>query len=175
MKKVLIALAAAYISFSLYYQNNRINKIEDQIDEIHEFIIKKNDKINYTKTELDCLARNIYWEAGIEPMEGKYAVAQVTVNRLKSGRWGKDICSVVYSYAQFSWTLFEKFRWTRPPENQMWRDAQQVAHEILNGTQVPSLDTAMWYHADYIKTPGWAKTVVKKQQIGRHIFYASNS
>jgi spore germination cell wall hydrolase CwlJ-like protein len=174
MKKVLIALAAAYISFSLYYQNHRINKIEDQIDEIHEFIIKKNDRVTHTSAEFDCLARNIYWEAGIEAIEGKYAVAQVTINRLKSGRWGKDICSVVYSHAQFSWTLFKQFRWTRPPENQMWADAQQVAQEVLAGTQVPTLNTAMWYHADYIKAPNWAKTVVKKQQIGRHIFYASN-
>ena len=35
--------------------------------------------------QLDCLTRNIYWEAATEPFEGKVAVAQVTINRVESG------------------------------------------------------------------------------------------
>ena len=36
--------------------------------------------------QLECLANNIYWEAASEPFEGKVAVAQVTMNRVESGR-----------------------------------------------------------------------------------------
>jgi len=43
----------------------------------------------------DCLARNIYYEASGEPEEGKVAVALVTINRVRNGKFGKTICQVV--------------------------------------------------------------------------------
>ena len=46
--------------------------------------------------QLDCLTRNIYWEAASEPFEGKVAVAQVTLNRVESGRFAPTVCGVVY-------------------------------------------------------------------------------
>jgi spore germination cell wall hydrolase CwlJ-like protein len=45
--------------------------------------------------ELVCLARNIFFEAGNEPEEGKVAVGLVTLNRLQDGRFGKSVCGVV--------------------------------------------------------------------------------
>jgi len=61
--------------------------------------------------QLDCLTRNIYWESATEPFEGKVAVAQVTINRVASGKFAPDICGVVYQkniiaervICQFSW------------------------------------------------------------------------
>jgi spore germination cell wall hydrolase CwlJ-like protein len=46
--------------------------------------------------QLDCLTRNIYWEAASEPFEGKVAVAQVTLNRVEDGRFANTVCGVVY-------------------------------------------------------------------------------
>jgi spore germination cell wall hydrolase CwlJ-like protein len=51
--------------------------------------------INVTGRDIDCLAKNIYYEAGAESEEGKVAVAMVTINRVRDGRFGKTICSVV--------------------------------------------------------------------------------
>ena len=48
-----------------------------------------------SKTDLDCLARNIYYEAGTESKEGKIAVGIVTINRRDSGLFAKTICGVV--------------------------------------------------------------------------------
>jgi len=45
--------------------------------------------------ELMCLARNIFFEAGSEPVEGKVAVGVVTLNRLQDGRFGRSLCGVV--------------------------------------------------------------------------------
>ena len=43
------------------------------------------------KRQVDCLAQNIYYEAGWEPEQGKVAVAMVTMNRLQqSERFGKE-------------------------------------------------------------------------------------
>ena len=48
-----------------------------------------------TQKQLTCLAQNIYHEAGSESLAGKVAVAQVTINRAKSGDFPSTICGVV--------------------------------------------------------------------------------
>ena len=70
--------------------------------------------------ELQCLAENIYFEARGEPLNGQYAVAEVTINRLRSPYFPKTICGVVHDtrwdplrrrfVAHFSWTQMEEER-----------------------------------------------------------------
>ena len=45
--------------------------------------------------DVECMARNIFYEAGGEPTEGKIAVGVVTLNRTQDGRFGKTVCDVV--------------------------------------------------------------------------------
>lgn len=45
--------------------------------------------------ELNCLARNIFFEAANEPEEGKVAVGLVTLNRAEDPRFPKTVCGVV--------------------------------------------------------------------------------
>jgi spore germination cell wall hydrolase CwlJ-like protein len=47
------------------------------------------------QSDLECLARNIYYEAASESTEGKVAVGLVTINRSNSGQFPKSICAVV--------------------------------------------------------------------------------
>jgi spore germination cell wall hydrolase CwlJ-like protein len=52
--------------------------------------------------DLDCLARNIYYEAGLESEEGKVAVGLVTINRSNDYKYPKSICGVVNQKTVFS-------------------------------------------------------------------------
>lgn len=45
--------------------------------------------------DIECMARNIFYEAGSEPTEGKIAVGVVTLNRTQDGRFGRSVCDVV--------------------------------------------------------------------------------
>lgn len=45
--------------------------------------------------DVECMARNIFYEAGGESREGKIAVAQVTLNRAQDPRFGRSVCEVV--------------------------------------------------------------------------------
>jgi spore germination cell wall hydrolase CwlJ-like protein len=45
--------------------------------------------------QLLCLAKNIYYEAGLESREGMIAVAQVTLNRTEDDKFPKTVCAVV--------------------------------------------------------------------------------
>lgn len=156
-----------------WFQQQEIQMVHNDVQEIKSMIIKTNQKVNYSQQDLQCLSKNIYHEAGIESQEGMFAVAQVTLNRLRDGRWGKTVCSVVYSPAQFSWTLYPKIR-NEKPQGELWERSQTVARNVLEqGYRVPQLENAILYHADYVN-PYWAKAVVKMQQIGRHIFYKTS-
>jgi spore germination cell wall hydrolase CwlJ-like protein len=156
----------------LGFQQLEIMTISEDVRDIKAFVIQTDQRLNYTKIDYECLAKNIYHEAGVESPEGMFAVAQVTLNRLRSGRWGKSICSVVYSPAQFSWTLNHKLR-NEQPRGPLWEQSRKVAKAVLeDGYRVPPLENAILYHADYVK-PYWASSVKKIQQVGQHIFYRS--
>jgi spore germination cell wall hydrolase CwlJ-like protein len=129
--------------------------------------------------QLDCLTRNIYYEAATEPFEGKVAVAQVTMNRVEDGRFGKGVCDVVYKknvimervVCQFSWTCDGVSR-VKPIYQAHYRESEEVAKKVLlENVRLPSMKDAMYYHADYVN-PRWGKPQVAK--IGRHIFYREN-
>ena len=54
-----------------------------------------NVTLSMRQTQLDCLAKNIYYEAGSEPFEGKVGIEQVTLNRVNSGQFPNDICKEI--------------------------------------------------------------------------------
>ena len=134
-------------------------------------VIKTKDKVKLTKQEFECLARNVYHEAGVESAAGKIAVAQVTLNRVKSKKWGKGICDVVYSKAQFSWTLTKKKRWAQP-KGKLWEASVEAVKQVEEGTRVQQLMSSLFYHTDYIKKPNWADPSLVVAKVGQHIFYA---
>lgn len=126
--------------------------------------------------QLDCLARNIYHEAGGEPFEGKVAVAQVTINRTESGQFPSDICQVVHQknivyekvLCQFSWYC-NSASLKKPMNGPVYTESMEVAKKVLlEGFRLPSLKSALYFHGDYIN-PKWGKQPVAK--VGRHIFY----
>jgi N-acetylmuramoyl-L-alanine amidase len=126
--------------------------------------------------QLGCLAKNIYYEAGGEPFEGKVAVAQVTLNRADSGQFSGDICRVIYQknivyekvLCQFSWVC-DRVADSRPVNKAVYDESMAVAKKVLlEGFRLPGLTEAMYFHGDYIN-PGWKREKVAK--IGRHIFY----
>jgi len=44
---------------------------------------------------------------------------------------------------------------------------------LLEDFRLPSMNKALYFHADYIKKPNWSKPVVAR--IGRHIFYGDRT
>jgi spore germination cell wall hydrolase CwlJ-like protein len=126
--------------------------------------------------QLECLTRNIYWEAASEPFEGKVAVAQVTLNRMQSGKFPDSVCGVVHQKNVFYEKVVCQFSWycegnhkVKAIHKPMWRESEEVAKKVLlEGFRLPSLQKALYYHADYVN-PGWNHPKIEK--IGRHIFY----
>ena len=129
------------------------------------------------KRDLFCLAINIYHEARGEPRAGQYAVAEVTLNRVKSKHYPNTICEVVH---QKGWDKIRKryvsaFSWTELDyainvKSKPWLEAMKIAHKVYNNEAKPKVKGALFYHANYIK-PSWARKKKVKARIGKHIFY----
>ncbi len=122
-----------------------------------------------------CLAEAVYFEARSESPSGQAAVAQVVLNRVRSGLYPRTICGVVYQnanrYLGCQFTFACEGKSLRTTDTTSWAQAQRIAGEVLNGkTYLSQVGGATHYHADYVK-PGWSRRLKKMDVIGRHIFY----
>lgn len=134
-------------------------------------VVEKTQRtVNYEDLDLFCLAKNIFHEAGVETELGMFAVAQVTINRVRNARYPNNICEVVMQPAQFSWANDRSRRWTHP-SGPKWEQSKQIAQRVIkDGYRVPALQSAMFYHADYVD-PAWRNPEAVIAQVGTHIFY----
>ena len=153
------------------HQINRISEPPSDYRRSLE-VVRTKQTLNYKKIDVFCMAKNIFHEAGIEDELGKYAVAQVTLNRMQNPKYPKTICEVVMDPYQFSWANDRKIRWTRP-RGPLWAQSVAIAERVvIEGHRVRGLERANYYHADYVN-PRWKKPGAKIAQVGTHIFYAS--
>lgn len=122
-----------------------------------------------------CLAEAVYFEARGEPVKGQYAVAQVVMNRVRSGYYPADVCGVVYQNAHRRNACQFSFACDRIPDRvtnaYAWRIATRVARDVAqNGAWLAEVGDSTHYHATYVR-PRWIRDMVKEDKIGRHIFY----
>ena len=133
--------------------------------------------------ELECMSKNIYFEAAMESTAGKLAVAQVTMNRVRSHHYPNTVCKVitqgrhykngfpVKDRCQFSWYCDGKLD-DPPTTGSMWRASQEIAKYVLTTPDLKDItDGATHYHADYISSPRWANPRRRTVEIDTHIFY----
>lgn len=119
------------------------------------------------KTDLNCLAHNIYHEARGEPVEGQIAVALVVTNRVLSGLFENTVCGVVYAKQQFSWTQDATLRVV---DAKAFKVAKEIAAAVLDQSiHLPEF-TALYFHNKTAK-PQWRKNKLLVAQIGNHVFY----
>lgn len=110
------------------------------------------------------LACLVSMEAGYEPYEGQLAVANVVLNRVKSGSWGSSISSVIYAPNQFPMATGSVMQGYL--QNGPLSTAQQAADDALAGNN--NIGSFMSFlNVNYIDTDSLSDYTV----IGNHCFY----
>ena len=115
----------------------------------------------------ECLAGAVYFESKGESLEGQLTVAEVVLNRARSGRFPASVCGVVKQRGQFSFVRGGRF----PPiarQSAAWRRAVAVAHIALEDLADGAAPKALFFHARYVR-PGWK--LQRIAAVGNHIFY----
>ncbi len=115
---------------------------------------------------LECLAGAIYFESKGEPLTGQLAVAEVIINRAKSGRFPTDVCAVVKQRGQFSFVRGGQI----PAINigKAYRTAIAVAKVALADAWNSPAQKALYFNTADRRPAG---RVIKVASIGNHVFY----
>ncbi len=127
----------------------------------------------FVLTELECLAKTIYFEARGESEEGQRAVGAVVLNRVKSRNFPNTICEVVHQGGtetrdcQFSWWC--DGRSDRPKDREAWEQAVTIAYEVMTGAPDPTKG-ALYYHNASV-SPSWRTQLRRLATIGEHVYY----
>lgn len=122
-----------------------------------------------------CLATAIYFEAGNQPVAGQMAVAEVILNRVADPRFPNTVCDVVKHDRGPSDTDCEfSYMCDGRPETihdkALYDSVANVAWVAMDGyTNV--VGDSLFFHADYIATPWWAREMDFRIQVGAHKFY----
>ena len=115
-----------------------------------------------------CLAKNIFFEAGNQGIEGKMAVAWVTHNRKTHPNYPKTYCKVVYQPYQFAWT---RQKHKKVVHDWRWQDSLFVAQNFRITKDVTK--GSIFFHEASIR-PDWSRKVKRVVKIQDHIFYAAS-
>ena len=134
--------------------------------------------------DIFCMAKNIYFEAGNQPVAGKVAVSLVVLNRVNHLSYPDNVCDVVYQAqmrenwkgnlvpvrhkCQFSWFCDGKS--DEPVDSATWMFSLATASSVMNGDYKDFTDGATHYHADSVH-PYWADDLNQTVIINNHIFY----
>ena len=127
--------------------------------------------LHISEHDVHCIATAVYTEVNMQSLEEKLGVINVIMNRVRSKRFGRDACEVVYARGQFVGI-----------ENMMKANEKNIDQETLLKTKLLVIDTllfkkhanpvaqSLYFHDDSIDMQYiWNKK--KVVHIGRMVFY----
>jgi spore germination cell wall hydrolase CwlJ-like protein len=118
------------------------------------------------RPEVECIARAVYREAANQALSGQLAVAQVIMNRARSGEYPKGVCAVVGQPGQFSQNPVTLATTASKP----WSAAVAIATIAEEHRVAQIAPGALFFHAASMR-PAWSDEHERIAQIGDHIFY----
>ena len=181
--KVLFLTATLTVSVLLVLVPNILYNKTAYIDDIKTEI--KKPLTQYQVKQVNCLAKNIYFESSNQSDLGKLAVGLVTLNRVYSDKFPNTVCQVVKQAKFHQWSNSDipiknqcQFSWYCDGRSDNIRDSVTYAKICNIATQLylnyhttyDITNGSLWYHADYV-SPYWKKAVDRTVKIGQHIFY----
>lgn len=135
----------------------------------------------YAETDIECLSKNIYFEARGESIRGQYAVGFVVLNRMASDRFPNTACGVVYQARRWNGMIIHhrcQFSWycdgkpDRPKNIKAWTKAVEIATILIvyQNVLIDITDGALWYHSKRVR-PHWSSVYQRVALIDNHHFY----
>jgi len=155
---------------------SKLGIISSLLVSLHSFNPQLINIETINKNEIKCLAENIYFESRKEIVEGRLAVANVTMNRVASPRYPNTVCKVVWQkiknkktgkyVAMFSWTLDKHSKTINLKSSKGkpilknikdWEEASTIAIFAYLGLTNDITNGATHYYNPNIASPKWGK------------------
>ena len=120
-----------------------------------------------SKSQIECLIKNAYFESRGQGVKGMQAVTWVVLNRAKHPSYPSTPCAVIYSPKQFSWVSNKT---PQVKEKDAYTQAERVVEGVLSGKLKDNTNASTHFHSTRIK-PVWASRLSYTTTISSHCFY----
>ena len=125
--------------------------------------------INHLEVDVACYATAVYHEVNTRSLEEKLGVINVIRNRVRSGRWGRDVCSVVYANGQFIGVTDESHNEVN--KRAYLETELLVLDAVVFNKYANPVGQALYFHDDSMQTKTAWFGKKKMVKIGRMVFY----
>ena len=125
--------------------------------------------IHNLELDVECYATAVYHEVNTRSLEEKLGVINVIRNRLRSGRWGSDVCSVVYANGQFIGVTDESHN--KVDKRAYLETKLLVLDAIVFNKFANPVANSLYFHDDSIKAKTSWYGKKKVVHIKRMVFY----
>ncbi len=128
---------------------------------------KQSQVQKLSKSQIECLVRNAYFESRGQGVKGMQAVTWVVLNRTKHPAYPSTPCAVIKQPQQFSWVSNKP---VQVKEKDAYTQAERVVEGVLSGKLKDNTNSSTHFHSARIK-PVWANRLSYTTTIGSHCFY----
>ncbi|GAB6988068.1 cell wall hydrolase [Paenibacillus pini] len=142
----------------LYFSRTRLLSPSDKSQSTKQYTVSADDVL--------LLRKIVMAEAEGEPYQGKVAVANVVLNRLRSANFPDTIKGVIFQKFQFSPVANGRFKRVHPNQ-----DSIHAVNEALNGIKSVSDDTYYFLSLTLADDLTVHNTRTYAKTIGHHTFY----
>lgn len=145
-------------------EEEEINTILDEaVEEVAVSTSERGEEEPIDPESLDLLSRIIEAEAKGESYEGKLAVGQVVLNRVRDKQFPDTIYDVIYQPRQFQPVMNGSFY------NEATEESILAATEVLMQDK-PIMDALYFYNPSIAASQEWFNTLEFVDEIGNHVF-----
>lgn len=125
--------------------------------------------MHHLELDVACYATAVYHEVNTRSLEEKLGVINVIRNRVHSGRWGRDVCSVVYANGQFIGVTDESHNEVN--KRAYLETELLVLDAVVFNKYANPVGQALYFHDDSMQTKTAWFGKKKMVKIGRMVFY----
>lgn len=133
----------------------------------HQKVVHEKENVS-PNSEVDMLALAIHNEARGEPRSGKYAVANVILNRVKHKSFPNTVRKVVTQRGQFQWYHNHNLRSRTAPTEEARAIARDIYQKHVSGRRVDNTSGSIFFSSNGVRP---APRAIKSVRVGHHQFY----
>lgn len=141
--------------------------VKQHVKNTHQKVVHEKENVS-PNSEVDMLALAIHNEARGEPRSGKYAVANVILNRVKHKSFPNTVRKVVTQRGQFQWYHNHKLRSRTAPTEEARAIARDIYQKHVSGRRVDNTGGSIFFSSNGVRP---APRAIKSVRVGHHQFY----
>lgn len=127
--------------------------------------------IHISEADVHCISMAVYTEANMQSLEEKLGVIFTIVNRVRSGKFGKDACEIVYARGQFIGVEnYVNGKHEKPDQEVFLKTELLVVDTLFFKKHANPVGNSLYFHDDSVDMKYiWERKPNVK--IGRMVFY----